>query len=127
MEFFKMCFTSFAMVSFLRLIASCSENKDDSDTSDNGGGTGGDPEPDCLNAGTNVSISDNHGHQLTVSKSAVAAGVEETYNITGIAGHSHTVTITSAHFASLAANQQVSIMSTGGAHTHSVTVTCKLA
>lgn len=125
MEFFKMFITVFTLVGLGRIVAACSDNKD---STDNGGGGGGNtPQPDCLNAGTTVSISANHGHQLTVSKAAVAAGVQQTYDIQGSAAHNHTVTITAEDFADLAANQSIIKTSSAAGHTHTVTVSCALA
>lgn len=79
----------------------------------------------CVENGTSVSIGSNHGHTLSVSKSDVDAGSEKTYDIMGSSGHTHSVTVTSAHFASLKDNSSVNITSTSGnGHTHSVTVSC---
>ncbi|KAB2878309.1 hypothetical protein F9K33_13760 [bacterium] len=124
-DFFKLFIVLFTTLSISKWVIACSESKNESDGGDNGGGPT--PQPDCLNAGTNVAIGGNHGHQLTVSKAAVAAAVEETYDITGSAGHTHFVTITAADFANLAANQQIVKTSSASGHTHSVTVSCALA
>ena len=81
----------------------------------------------CTTNGTSVTIGTNHGHVLTVSAADVAAGVDKTYDITGTSPHSHSVTITAANFASLASNPNGSVMVTstsGGAHTHQVTILC---
>ena len=130
-EFFQLFIPMFIFLGFSKWLAACSDEKNDTaDGGDGGGGGGTDPQPDCLNAGTQVAISANHGHVLVVSKAAVVAAQEETYDITGSAGHVHSVTLTSAHFASLAANQQVVVASTpadGAGHTHNVTVSCALA
>jgi len=81
---------------------------------------------DCLANGTTSSISANHGHSLTVSKTDVADGSQKTFSIQGSSSHSHEVTITSAQFAALKDNQNsIQVVSTSGnGHTHSVTVTC---
>ncbi len=129
-EFFRIFLPLVAVFGLGHWISACSDNGGGSDDGGDGGGGGNTLQPDCLNAGTVVAISANHGHTLVVSKAAVAAGVEETYSITGSAGHAHSVTITASHFASLAANQQVVITSTpadGAGHTHNVTVSCALA
>lgn len=129
-EFFKVFLPLIAIVGLGKWTAACSDPEDNSDNSGGGGGGGTNPQPDCLNAGTKVSISANHGHSLVVPKADVAAGAEETYVITGSAGHSHSVTLTATHFASLAANQQIVVTSTpadGAGHTHNVTVSCALA
>jgi large exoprotein involved in heme utilization and adhesion len=79
----------------------------------------------CVANGTTVSIGSNHGHTLVVAKADVSAGVNKTYDIAGTSGHPHSVTITAAQFATLAANSSVSVVSTTGAgHTHDVTVVC---
>jgi hypothetical protein len=83
------------------------------------------PSGNCLANGTSDVIGGNHGHELTVAKADVAAGVDKTYDITGTALHSHAVTITAAMFAQLQANFGVMTVSTIGAgHTHNITVTC---
>jgi len=87
---------------------------------DGGGGGGGGNE-----CGTTIDL--NHGHVLTVAKADATAGVEKTYHIQGGATHDHTVTITAAQFADLAAGTQViltSSPSTDLTHDHSITVNC---
>lgn len=125
-EFFKLFIPFFVILGLGKWAAACGGNNGDTDDGGDGGGGNG-PQPDCLNAGTQVAIAGNHGHALVVSKADVAAGVTQAYDIQGSATHSHTVTLTSTHFASLAANQQVVVTSTGGPHPHSVTVSCALA
>ena len=84
------------------------------------------PDPkDCLANGTSVSISANHGHSITVSKTDVDNAVEKTYSIQGSSTHNHSVTITVDQFNSLKSNQSIQIDSaTGGGHTHTITVSC---
>jgi hypothetical protein len=95
-----------------------------------GCGGGGAAAPDagpvsCTTQGTGVLIETNHGHALSVSKDDVVAGVDRTYDITGSSAHPHAVTITAAMFKMLQGNTSVSVTSTsGGGHTHSVTVQC---
>jgi hypothetical protein len=80
---------------------------------------------DCLANGTNVSVGTNHGHNLTVSKSDVEAGVDKTYSIQGSSGHNHTLTILAAHFENLKNNSSVGVdSSSDSGHSHSVTVSC---
>lgn len=70
-------------------------------------------------------ISANHGHELVVSEADVLAAADKTYDITGTSMHSHSVTITAAQFGMLAQGTSVMVTSTsGGNHTHTVTVTC---
>ena len=81
---------------------------------------------DCLANGTTASISSNHGHSITVSKTDVDNGVQKTYSIQGSSSHAHEVTITPSQFSSLKSNQSsIQVVSTsGGGHTHSITVSC---
>ena len=81
----------------------------------------------CSMNGTVVTIAGNHGHVLVVSKADVAAGIDKTYNIQGVALHDHTVTVTAAQFAMLAANTSISTVSSPTVHTHGITVTCATA
>ncbi len=115
-EFLMLIATPLLVLGFGKFITACS----DSSSSEKG-------DPDCLNAGTKVSISDNHGHQLTVSKEDVIAGVQKTYSIQGSAGHDHQVTLTPSHFTQLAATTTITIMSTNAGHVHDVDVSCALA
>lgn len=73
-------------------------------------------------------ISANHGHELTVPLADVTTGTDQTYDIMGTSTHSHSITVTSAQFAMLAAGMDVVVTSTSGsAHTHMVTVRCAAA
>jgi hypothetical protein len=97
------------------LLIGCSDDDDGG-----GGGT-----PNCIANGTSATIGANHGHTMSVSMADISAAADKTYDITGAGGHLHTVTITAAQFATLAANGSVQVTSTsGGAHTHAVTVAC---
>jgi hypothetical protein len=117
LDFLKMLALTFASVGLSKIAIACSGT--------NNNGTANKSNPDCLNAGTQVEISANHGHQLTVSKEDVAAGVSKTYNIKGKADHSHTVTLTASDFASLAENMQIIETSTVSvSHSHGITVLC---
>ena len=79
----------------------------------------------CAANGTAVAIAANHGHVLVVSKADITAAAVKTYDITGTAGHAHSVTVTAANFAALAGNTSIMVTSTaGGGHTHMVTVSC---
>lgn len=82
------------------------------------------PPPSCAMNGTAVLIGANHGHAMTVPKADVAAGIEKTYDIQGTSAHPHSVTLTTAHFAKLANNEDVLTMSTDDGHAHSITVRC---
>lgn len=98
-------------------------------SSSDDGGENQNPDPvanaDCLANGTAVSIGSNHGHSLTVSKADVDSGAEKTYSIQGTSEHMHDVTLSPANFTSLKSNTAISVISTsGGSHTHSVSVSC---
>lgn len=72
-----------------------------------------------------ATIGTNHGHSLIVSPADIAAAAEKTYDIMGSSAHTHSVTLTAAHFATLAGGTMVMVVSTSGSsHTHSVTVRC---
>jgi len=73
---------------------------------------------------TSVNIASNHGHVLVVQPDDVHAGIPKTYDITGSATHSHSVSLTAAHFASLERGGSVTVTSTSAGHTHSVMVSC---
>jgi len=80
---------------------------------------------DCLANGTSIIIGANHGHELTVSKADVKAGVEKSYSIQGSSSHLHTVIITSSDFASLKNNNSMEIESSNSSgHAHLVFVSC---
>ena len=102
-----------------------------SDNSSDDNGTDGDQNlnPSQRDCGTNgasaITISSNHGHDLTVSKEDVEAGTEKEYSIQGGSGHNHIVRLTEEHFASLRQNNQITVESTqNGQHRHDVTVAC---
>lgn len=122
-QFFKLFSGVFLLLGLSQWVSACSSEK----SSDDDGDGGTDQKPDCLNAGTNVSISDNHGHTLVVSKSDVATGVNKSYNIKGSSAHAHSVTITADHFTQLASNSTIIVTSTENGHTHQVTVSCASA
>lgn len=78
--------------------------------------------------GTTADIAANHGHAITVPLADVTAGTDRTYDITGTSLHMHAVTVTAADFATLATGAPVTVTSTtGGGHTHRVTVRCTAA
>ena len=80
-------------------------------------------EPACTTP--TATIGANHGHSLVVPIADVEAGAEQTYDIAGSGGHPHFVTLTAAHMSQLAEGRSVTVTSTsGGGHTHSVTVRC---
>ena len=103
-------------------LLSCS-GSDDSGPTPNPDPTSG----NCLQNGTNASISANHGHHLTVSKEDVAAGTQKSYQLSAANtdGHMHTVVLSSTDFGSLSTNHTITTTSTSASgHTHNVTVSC---
>ncbi len=72
-------------------------------------------------------IANNHpaAHSLVVPLADIEAGADKTYDIQGASAHPHTVTITAADFAALAAGQPIQMESSMDAgHTHLVSVVC---
>ena len=72
-----------------------------------------------------ATISNNHMHALMVSAADVAAGTAKMYSIMGTSGHDHMVNVTAALFTMLKGRMPIMMTSTtGGGHTHMVTVMC---
>ena len=71
-----------------------------------------------------VTIASNHGHVANVTMADVTAAADKTYDIQGSAGHTHSVTVTAADFATLTNTGSVTITSTTAVgHSHAVTIT----
>ena len=79
-----------------------------------GGGGGGDSNPPAPPAGSGcaATISDNHGHVLTIATADLDSTTDKTYDIQGNAAHSHNVTFTSTQLAQLKAGNTVSVTTT---------------
>src|ERR1043165_4691880 len=92
-EFLSTVVTAVAGAAGAAWLAGCGSSDDD-------GGGGG----DCVANGTSTTISGNHGHTLTVSKTDVMMATAHTYDITGTADHGHMVTISAGAFGMLASN-----------------------
>lgn len=112
----------------------CSSSDDSTDPIEPGPGPDPDPDPDpqgnCVQNGTDTSISANHGHDLTVSKEDVDAAQEKTYTLSQASTdqHVHSITITAAQFSTLKSNNEITVTSTSNSgHTHSVNVKCATA
>jgi hypothetical protein len=76
-------------------------------------------------AGADATISGNHGHELTVPSADITAGAAATYGIQGSATHAHDVSLTADQMAQIAAGMSVNVTSSsGGGHTHQVTIAC---
>lgn len=87
----------------------------------------GNNQANCVQNGTNSTISANHGHSLSVSKEDVNAAVDKTYTLSQAStdNHEHQITITQSQFNTLKGNSQITVTSTSDVgHTHSVTVSC---
>ncbi len=70
-------------------------------------------------------IENNHGHTLIVSIADITAGAQKSFDITGSSAHPHEITLTAAHFATLAGGGSVTVDSTTDAsHSHEVVVSC---
>lgn len=88
-----------------------------------GGGSstgGGGGASTCANNG----ITGNHGHSLMVPAADFGGPGDKTYDITGTAAHSHTITLTAAQRTTILAGTSLTVTSTSSGHTHDVTVTC---
>lgn len=118
-------FTSTTIMALLSGVAitvsGCSSGGGDSNptgpSNPGGGGTG-------AKVGT---ISDNHSHTASITQAQIDAGQSITLNIRGTSDHPHTIQISMAELAQIAAGTQVSKTSsvdssvTTGPHTHVVT------
>ena len=82
----------------------------------------GSPTP-APSAGDKVgSISANHGHVAVITAARLMAGGAFSLDISGNAGHSHTVDLSASEMTSIAANQRVSKESSSNVgHSHTVT------
>ncbi len=67
-------------------------------------------------------ISNNHGHSAVITAAQLTAGGALVLNIQGAATHNHTVSLSAAEIASIAANQRVAKESSvDNGHSHTVT------
>ena len=110
-------------------LVNCSSSDDggyDGNTNQNNNNNNNNVSGNCLQNGAMASsITNNHGHSLTVSKADIEAGVNKTYSIMGSADHDHEITITAADFNTLKSNMQIGENSTTvQSHSHSVTISC---
>ncbi|HSB21676.1 MAG TPA: hypothetical protein VLE94_01070 [Burkholderiaceae bacterium] len=72
-------------------------------------------------------IAANHGHVLPIAVADLSSASPKTYDITGTATHSHSVTLSVAQLGQLRAGTAVTVTSTPATtdgHTHAVTVSC---
>ena len=81
---------------------------------------------------TTIEIGSRHPpgfrHELVLPMADIAAGTEQTYDITGESRHPHTVLVTAAHFTALQNGEVVEILSSEDMgldlHDHLVTIVC---
>lgn len=81
----------------------------------------------CIDNGTDVAISGNHGHALTISKDVVNKGGERVFSIQGSSQHNHLVTIKEEDFEILRNNSNAAIRvetTSDSGHVHTITVRC---
>ncbi|MEP7126938.1 MAG: hypothetical protein ABJE95_38760 [Byssovorax sp.] len=69
-------------------------------------------------------VGQNHGHVFVVSAADVTAGVDRTYDLTGTAGHGHSVTLVAEHWTRLRGGENVRISSTREGHQHRLLIKC---
>jgi len=92
-----------------------------------GGAYGGMAQPAGCGATT---ITNNHGHALSIPFADLDSTTAKVYSIAGTAGHDHMITLTAAELAMIKAGGSVTVTSTTtnvapfGAHSHDVTVNC---
>ena len=81
------------------------------------------PTPAPTGSGDKVgAISNNHGHVAVITGAQLTAGGALALNIQGQATHNHTVELSAAEIASIAANTRVAkLSSTEESHDHTVT------
>lgn len=70
-----------------------------------------------------VTFSGQDEHEMIIPAADIAAKVDKTYDVQGVAGHTHEVTVSAAQFEKLAKKEALSLKaSIGDAHTHVVLV-----
>ena len=93
-----------------------------------GGGSGGgiNTNTSCsTNGARDTAITFNHGHSLRVPVEDFSASGEKTYDIRGLATHSHSVTLSQTQRNTILGGTQVMVISsTEEAHSHGVTIGC---
>lgn len=74
----------------------------------------------------NINYDFNHGHVFAVPVADVVAGVDQTYTLSFVLGHMHSLTVTAANFATLASTGSVSglVSTLGNSHTHTIMLVC---
>ena len=117
-NFLRRSITALAIAAMPAIFLRCGGNTANNSVSPGSGG-------DCLANGTDATIENNHGHDITVSAEDISAGTDKAYDIQGTAGHSHTVNLTAADFTSLKGNDGIEVVSSSDAgHTHNIVINC---
>lgn len=96
-------------------------SRTDSGTVDSGAADTGTASPQCR-----ASITQNHGHKITIPIEDLDSKTAKTYSIIGASDHDHQVTFEPNELADLKAGVSVKKTSTDGgtSHDHEVTVLC---
>ncbi|HEY2978020.1 MAG TPA: hypothetical protein VGJ35_08615 [Burkholderiaceae bacterium] len=90
-------------------------------------GCGGDDEPAPPSA-CGVTITNNHGHILTIASADLSLTVAKTYDIQGTADHTHNVTLSASQLQQLKGGGTVSVTSTQtNQHSHPITISACMA
>ena len=95
-----------------------------------GGGDGGNDTPPSSTTCSGTTITNNHGHTLTIPVTDLDSTTDKVYSIMGGASHDHTARLTPAMLGLLKASTPVTATSspptssTIPTHTHDVTVSC---
>lgn len=98
---------------------------DDGDASNEGDAEGEEEGGGDCSAGADGTIASNHGHAASVPAADITAAAAKDYDIMGSSPHTHTISLSTADFAALAAGERVTVTSSsGGGHTHGVTLEC---
>ena len=108
--------TGIAGVTFTLIVTAC--GGDDSEGS-TGGGDG-----DCKDD-IHTTITNNHGHSLSIPAADFDAGQSKTYSIKGTSDHDHSVTLTADDFTNLKSGKTATKESTNSSgHNHPMQIIC---
>jgi hypothetical protein len=109
--------TGIAGVTVTLIVTTC--GGDDSQGNSGGGGDG-----NC-NDGIDVTITNNHGHALSIAAADFEAGQSKTYSIRGTSDHDHSLILAAADFTDLKNGKTITKESTtSSGHTHPMQITC---
>jgi hypothetical protein len=86
-------------------------------------GCGGDDDEPAPPSACGVTITNNHGHVLSIASADLDSTVAKTYDIQGTADHTHNVTLSPTQLAQLKSGGSVSVTSTQtNQHSHPITI-----